>query len=46
MTADVCQHIEEKIREDYSPEQSNATLPEVVGVKVSHERIYKYEPQH
>lgn len=42
MTPDVCEHIEEKIREDYSPEQISATMQEAVGVKVSHERIYKY----
>ena len=42
MTAEVVAHIEEKIREDYSPEQISDTMAATEGVRVSHERIYQH----
>jgi len=42
MTPEVVAHIEEKIREDYSPEQISGTMKKAVGVRVSHERIYQH----
>lgn len=42
MTSEVVAHIEEKIREDYSPEQISATMTEAVGIRISPERIYQH----
>ena len=42
MTADVVAWIEEKLREEYSPEQISNTMRRIVGVRVSHERIYQH----
>ena len=42
MTPAVVAHIEDKIREDYSPEQVSSTMADTVGVRISHERIYQY----
>ena len=35
-------YIEEKLREEYSPEQISYTMRGSVGVRVSHERIYQH----
>jgi len=42
MTPEVVAYIEEKLREEYSPEQISCTMRESVGVRVSHERIYQH----
>ena len=42
MTPKVITHIEEKLREEYSPEQISFTMEKSVGVRVSPESIYKY----
>jgi len=42
MTPEVIAHIEEKVREEYSPEQISCTMRGNVGIKVSHERIYQH----
>jgi IS30 family transposase len=42
MTPEVIAHIEEKLREEYSPEQISCTMRGSIGVKVSHERIYQH----
>ncbi len=42
MTPYVVSYIEEKLREEYSPEQISCTMLEYVGVRVSHERIYQH----
>lgn len=42
MTPEVVTYIEEKLREDYSPEQISCTMIGSVGVRVSHERIYQH----
>jgi len=42
MTPGVITHIEEKLREEYSPEQISCTMRGSVGIRVSHERIYQY----
>ena len=42
MTPEVIAHIEEKLREDYSPEQISGTMVKAVGIKISHERIYQH----
>ncbi len=42
MIPGVITHIEEKLREEYSPEQISCTMSGSVGIKVSHERIYQY----
>jgi IS30 family transposase len=42
MTPEVVAHIEEKIREEHSPEQISNTMADTVGVRVSHERIYQH----
>jgi IS30 family transposase len=42
MTQEVITHIEEKLHEEYSPEQISCTMRESVGVSVSHERIYQH----
>jgi len=42
MTPEVITHIEEKICEEYSPEQISCTMHGSIGVKVSHERIYQH----
>ncbi len=42
MTPEVVTHIEEKLREEYSPEQISCTMQGSVGCKVSHERIYQH----
>lgn len=42
MTADVVDFIEERLQEEYSPEQISCTMKERIGVRVSHERIYRH----
>jgi len=42
MTSEVVAHIEEKICEDYSPEQVSDTMADTVGVRISPERIYQH----
>lgn len=42
MTPEAVTHIEEKIREDHSPEQVSATMEKAVSVKISTERIYQH----
>jgi len=42
MKAAVIVWIEEKLREEHSPEQISCTMWERVGVKISHERIYQH----
>ena len=42
MTPEVVTYIEEKLREEYSPEQISCTMMGSVGVRVSHERIYQH----
>jgi len=42
MTLEVVAYIEEKLREEYSPEQISCTMRESVGVRVSHEKIYQH----
>jgi len=42
MTSDVVACIEERLREEHSPEQISCTMREQVGVRVSHERIYQH----
>ena len=42
MTPEVVAHIEEKLREEFSPEQISCTVRGNVGVRVSHERIYQH----
>ena len=42
MTPEVIACIEEKLREEYSPEQISCTMQEYTGVRVSHERIYQH----
>ena len=42
MTPEVVAHIEEKLREEYSPEQISGTMLVSIGVRVSHERIYQH----
>ena len=42
MTAEVIACIEEKLYEEYSPEQISYTMREYAGVRVSHERIYQH----
>jgi len=42
MTPEVVAHIEEKLREEYSPEQISGTMQKHVGIRVSHERIYQH----
>jgi IS30 family transposase len=42
MTAEVVAHVEERLCEEYSPEQISATMEQAVGVRVSHERIYRH----
>ncbi len=42
MTPGVIGHIEEKLSEEYSPEQISGTMHTHVGVRVSHERIYQH----
>ena len=42
MTAEVIAHIEEKLREEYSPDQISCTMWGSVGARVSHERIYQH----
>ena len=42
MTEEVIAHVEEKLREEYSPEQISCTMSGIVGLKVSHERIYQH----
>jgi len=42
MTLHVITHIEEKLCEEYSPEQISCTMEESVGVRVSPERIYQH----
>ena len=42
MTPEVVTCIEEKLCEEYSPEQISCTMRESVGVRVSHERIYQH----
>lgn len=40
MTPEVVAHIEEKLREEHSPEQVSDTMADTAGVRVSHECIY------
>jgi len=42
MTPEVVAHIEEKLREEHSPEQVSDTMADAVGLRVSHERIYQH----
>ena len=42
MTTEVVAYIEEKLREEFSPEQISCTMWGSVGVRVSHERIYRH----
>ena len=42
LTPEVVAHIEEKLREEHSPEQVSDTMADTVGVRVSHERIYQH----
>ena len=42
MTPEVVAHIEEKLHEEYSPEQISGTMLVSIGVRVSHERIYQH----
>ncbi len=42
MTPEVIAWIEEKLREEYSPEQISCTMQEYAGIRVSHERIYQH----
>jgi len=42
MTSDVVMHIEAKLACEWSPEQISETMTQVVGVKISHERIYQH----
>ena len=42
MTTEVVAYIEEKLREEYAPEQISCTMRGNVGVRVSHERIYQH----
>lgn len=42
MTVSVIDHIEEKLREDYSPEQISGTMETAIGTRISTERIYQH----
>ena len=42
MTQEVISYIEEKLREEFSPEQISCTMRGSVGISISHERIYQY----
>ena len=42
MSPEVIACIEERLREEHSPEQISCTMWEGVGVKISHERIYQH----
>jgi len=42
MTPEVVAYVEEKLREEFSPEQISCTMRGNVGVRVSHERIYQH----
>jgi transposase, IS30 family len=42
MTPEVIAHIEEKLRQEYSPEQICGTMYNCIGVRISHERIYQH----
>jgi len=42
MTPRVIAHVEEKLREEYSPEQISCTMRGSVGTRVSHETIYQH----
>lgn len=42
MTPEVIACIEEKLREEHSPEQISYTMQDYIGVRVSHERIYQH----
>jgi len=42
MTPEVIAHIEDKLKEEYSPEQISNSMERDVGLRVSHESIYKY----
>ena len=42
MTPEVIFYIEEKLREEFSPEQISCTTRGSVGISISHERIYQY----
>ena len=42
MTPEVVAYIEEKLREEFSPEQISCTIWGNVCVRVSHERIYQH----
>jgi transposase, IS30 family len=42
MTQEVAAHIDEKIREDFSPEQISNTMGDKFGFSVSHEWIYQH----
>ena len=42
MTPEVIAHLEQKLREEYSPEQISDTMEKPAGVRVSHERIYQH----
>ena len=42
MTLEVIAHIEDKLRQEYSPEQISNTMQVSVGVRISHERIYQH----
>jgi transposase, IS30 family len=42
MTPEVVNYIEEKLREDYSPEQISGTMADIIDIRVYHERIYQH----
>jgi len=42
ITSEVIAYIEEKLREEFSPEQISCTMQKSVGVRVSHKRIYQH----
>ena len=42
MTASVIAHIEDRLREDHSPEQVSGTMEKVIGTRISTERIYQH----
>jgi len=42
MTDEVVVHIEEKLRQEQSPEQISGTMEKALGLRVSHERIYQH----
>jgi IS30 family transposase len=42
MSAAVVTHIEERLREDYSPEQISGTMQSETSIRLSHEQIYRH----